>query len=98
MSDALIVTRNESLVAWLREKGITAPIKDYPKPQDVLHKHVYGLPPYWIAAYADVVSEVSMPHLDREDRDRFNRGLLTTQEMDAAGAELVTYRVRKIST
>jgi len=98
MPDALIVTRNESLIAWLRDKGISAPIKDYAKADDVLHKHVYGLVPYWMAAYADVISEVSMPHLDREDRDRFNRGLLTTQEMDAAGAELVTYRVRKLNS
>lgn len=96
MSDPLIVTKNESLIAWLNDKGIKAPVLEYAIPADVAHKHVYGLVPYWMAAYADVVSEVSMPHLDRLDRDRFNRGLLTTQEMDAAGAELVTYRVRKV--
>lgn len=96
MSDALIVTRNESLLAWFKDKGITAPVLDYANPADVAHKHVYGLIPYWMAAYADIVSEVSLPGLDRHDRDRFNRGLLTVQEMDAAGAELATYRVRKV--
>jgi len=96
MSDALIVTKNESLIAWLHDKGINAPVLEYATPSDVVHKHVYGIVPYWMAAYADVVSEVTMPHLDRPDRDRFNRGLLTIQEMDQAGAELVTYRVRKV--
>ena len=67
MSDPLIVTKNESLIAWLNDKGIKAPVLEYAIPADVAHKHVYGLVPYWMAAYADVVSEVSMPHLDRLD-------------------------------
>jgi len=49
-----------------------------------------------MAAFAECVSEVTMPGLDRADRDRFNRGVLSVQEMDAAGAELVTYRVRRV--
>ena len=96
MSDALIVTRNDSLIAWLRHKGITAPVLDYAAPSDVVHKHIYGYVPYWMAAYADVISDVAMHNLERADRDRFNRGQLSVQEMEAAGAELVTYRVRKI--
>jgi hypothetical protein len=96
MPEIAIVTKNPSLVAWLNAKGIKGSVYDYANPGDVAHKHVYGIVPYWMAAFADCVSEVSMPHLDREDRDRFNRGQLTTQEMDAAGAELVTYRVRRL--
>lgn len=96
MSDRVIVTRNESLVAWFKDKGINAPVMEYATGPDVLHKHVYGLVPYWMAAYADCVYEVTMRDLTRTDRERFNRGELTVQEMDAAGAELVTYRVRRV--
>lgn len=92
----IIVTKNESLIAWLRDHGIDAPVLEYASPGDVAHKHVYGIVPYWMASFADCVSEVTMPHLDRTDRDRFNRGALTVQEMDAAGAEIVTYRVRRM--
>jgi hypothetical protein len=96
MSDRVIVTKNESVVAWLRDKGINAPHLDYATGPDVLHKQVYGLIPYWMASYADCVYEVTMRDLSRTDRDRFNRGELTVQEMDAAGAELVSYRVRRL--
>lgn len=96
MTETVIVTKNPSLVAWLEDKGIKGPVLDYANPGDVAHKHVYGIVPYWMAAFADCISEVSMQGLHREDRERFNRGLLTTQEMDAAGAEIVTYRVRRV--
>lgn len=96
MSDSVIVTKNNSLISWLNDKGVKGPIFDYANPGDVAHKHVYGIVPYWMAAFAECISEVSMQGLDRDDRDRFNRGLLTVQEMDAAGAELVTYRVRRV--
>lgn len=94
MSDPVITFTNESVLAWLKEKGIKGHCTEYVRPDDILHRHVYGHLPYWLASYADCVSEVTLPRLDREDRDRFNRGLLTVQEMDAAGAQIVTYRVR----
>lgn len=96
VSESVICTQNESLLAWLRERGIKGPHLERANGPDLLHKDVYGLVPYWAAAYADRVFEVSMRDLSRADRDRFNRGELTVQEMDAAGAELVAYRVRRV--
>lgn len=95
MSDPVITFTNESVLAWLKDKGIKGDCTEYVRPDDILHRHVYGHLPYWLASYADCVSEVTLPRLDREERDRFNRGLLSVQEMDAAGAQIVTYRVRR---
>lgn len=95
MSDPVITFTNESVLAWLKDKGIKGHCTEYVRPDDILHRHVYGHLPYWLASYADCVSEVTLPRLDRDERDRFNRGLLTVQEMDAAGAQIQTYRVRR---
>lgn len=95
-SNNVIVSRNQSLIAWLEDKGIQGPVVEHATAGDVAHKHVYGIVPFWMAAFADTVSEVNMPGLDRAERNRFNNGLLTIQEMDAAGAELVTYRIRRV--
>lgn len=95
MSDPVITFTNESVLAWLKDKGIKGDCTEYVRPDDILHRHVYGHLPYWLASYADCVSEVTLPRLDRDERDRFNRGLLSVQEMDAAGAQIVTYRVRR---
>lgn len=95
MSAAIITFSNESILAWLAEKGVSGDRQDYVRPEDILHRPVYGHLPYWLASYAETVSEVTLPKLPRNDRDRFNRGELTVQEMDAAGAHIVTYRVRK---
>jgi len=95
MTDQVIVSRNPSVIAWFREKGIEGSVLEYARIEDILHKRVYGLVPYWMGAYATNVSEITMPHLDKSDRDRFNRGELTVQEMDHAGAEIVTYQVRR---
>lgn len=91
----VITFANESILAWLAEKGVSGDHREYVRPDDILHRHVYGHLPYWLASYADAVSEVTLPKLDRDDRARFNRGELTVQEMDAAGAYIATYRVRK---
>lgn len=97
MSEAapLITFNNESVLAWLDSKGIKGDHLEYARPEDVSHRHVYGHLPYWLAMYADRVSEITLPHLARDDRERFNRGELTVQEMDAAGAQIVSYRVRR---
>lgn len=95
-SEPLIVTRNESLRAWLAERGIQGPCVDVATPSQVAHRHVYGVVPYWLAAFAETVSQVAMPGLDPADRARFNNGELTVQEMDAAGAVLERYQVRRV--
>lgn len=90
----VITFRNPAIIEWLKEQGVEGTLMHYVKPADIAHKHVYGHLPYWLAAYADRVSEVSLPRLARADRDRFNDGDITTQEMDAAGAYVATYQVR----
>jgi len=96
MSDQVIVSRNASVIAWFQDKGVHGQVIDgQARTEDVLHKNVYGLVPYWMGAYASTVTEISMPRLDRDDRERFNRGELTVQEMDHGGAEMVTYQVRR---
>lgn len=91
----LITFKNPAILAWLESQGIKGEYRDYVTPDDVLHRHVYGQLPLWLAAYADRISEVSLPRLSREGRERLKDGLLSTPEMDAAGACVVTYQVRK---
>lgn len=93
-NENIITFNNASVLAWLSENGITGKHYDYITPQDILHRDVYGHIPYWLAAYANTVNEVSIPRLDRKDRDRFRRGKLTVQEMDHAGAHIASYSVR----
>lgn len=95
-SNTLIISKNPAVIDWLLDKGIKAPVFEHVTPLDIAHKHVYGTLPYWLAAFADCVTEVNIPGLDRPSRERFLRGDITIQEMDAAGAALVTYRVRSV--
>lgn len=95
-SENLIVTRNESLKAWLLDNGVDGPCIEVATARDVAHRHIYGVIPYWLASFAETVSQVAMPGLTAADRVRFNNGELTVQEMDAAGAVLERYRVRRV--
>ena len=97
MTDPIITYKNESVLAWLQEKAISGVHIDYVRPDDIAHRHVYGRLPYWLAAFADQVTELTVPRLHREDRDRYENGRMTVQEHDAAGAQLVTYQVRKVA-
>ena len=90
----LITFTNPAILAWLEAKGIKGEYKNHVNANDVLHRHVYGRLPLWLAAYAERISEISLPKLTREGRDRFNEGLLSVPEMDAAGAYIATYTVR----
>lgn len=98
MSDIIITFKNHSILDWLEAKGIRGEIHEYVKHTDVVHKHIIGHLPYWLAAYAESISEVSLPKLTREERRRLNEGLLSVAEMDAGGAHLVTYQVRRTPT
>lgn len=84
------------MVSWLESKEITGEVIEYLTPTNVAHKHVYGNIPYWLAAFAECVSLIHMPTMASTDRDRFNNGSISIQEMDAAKAHIVTYQVRKI--
>lgn len=92
----LITFSNQSILDWLESKGIRGEFKSYATPDDVLHRHVYGHIPYWLAAYADKVSEVHIPKLSREDRALFNKGELSVAEMERGGAYITSYQVRRI--
>ena len=83
------------MIAWLKAKGINAELRTRVKTSEIAHRHVVGILPLWLAAYADCISEIAMPRLSRMDRTRFNAGELSVAEMDEAGAFLATYRVRK---
>ncbi len=91
----LVTSGNASITAWLDSKGIKYEYFGPVTTSEALHRHLIGLVPVWLAAYATSVSEISMPRLSRMDRARFNAGQLTPAEMDAAGAQLVTYEVRR---
>ena len=89
----LIVTRHATLVEWLKLHGVTGEVMAQVTPEDVQGKHVYGILPFWLAAKADVVTEVSMPGLPLEARSRVNGGDFTVQQMDEWGAEMRHFKV-----
>lgn len=95
MDDAekIIVTRHKPLVDWLRAQGVMAPVIEHASAADVRGKHVYGVVPMYLAAVARTVTEVSMPGLTLAQRKR--RRDLSVAEMDAAGANLQTFVVRR---
>lgn len=97
MSDVIITFKNRSLLAWLEAKGIRGNHVSFVSHPDVVHKHVIGHLPYWLAAYAESISEISLPRLTKDERHRLNDGLLSVADMDAGGAHLVTYQVRRTS-
>lgn len=92
----LITFSNPTIVDWLESKGIQGERKQYATVEDVLHRHVYGNIPYWLAAYAEKVSEVHLPRLAKADRTRLHEGEMSVSEMDAAGAHVSTYQVRRL--
>lgn len=96
-TEPIITFKNPALVDWLEDKGIKGKQLKYVTPSDIAHKRVYGHIPYWLAVFAESVCAVTVPHLSPEDRDRFNRGDITIQELDAAGAHITTYQVRQLN-
>jgi hypothetical protein len=95
MSNVIITFKNRALIAWLESKGIRGDLRSYVSHPDVVHKHIIGHLPLWLAAYAESISEISLPRLTKDERQRLNDGLLSVADMDAGGAHLVTYNVRR---
>lgn len=91
LSPSVIVTRHAGLVAWLASRGITGEVKAQVGPDDVRGKRVYGVLPLHLAAEAAEVVTVDMPDLKPEQRGQD----LTPAEMDAAGAVMTAYSVRR---
>ena len=87
----VIVTRHVGLVAWLEARGIAGTVIAQATPADVQGKRVIGALPLHLAALADEVIAIDMPNLTAEQRGRD----LTPAEMDAAGATMTRYTVRR---
>jgi putative CRISPR-associated protein (TIGR02620 family) len=92
----IIITRHRPLVDWLAARNIVGTVIEQATADDVRGKHVYGVLPLWLAAEAESVTEVSMPGITLEQRRRNASGDMSVEEMDAAGAHLVTYKVTRI--
>lgn len=89
----LIVTRHSGAVAWLNQRGIAGAVVQHAMLEDVKGKRVVGMLPLHLAAEAETLTTIDMPNL-RPDQ----RGVdLTPEEMDAAGANLATYVVRRMN-
>jgi hypothetical protein len=97
MAEPIITFKNPAIVDWLHHKGIKGKYIDYVTPQDIAHKHVFGHIPMWLAVFADKISEISVPGLTPPERERFNKGQITVQELDKAGAYVATYQVRPVN-
>ncbi|GIV04077.1 MAG: hypothetical protein KatS3mg015_2907 [Fimbriimonadales bacterium] len=87
----VIVTRHAGAVEWLARRGITGTVIEHASPDDVHGKIVVGVVPLDLAALADEVWVIGLPHLPVEWRGRD----LTADEMDEAGARLTHYRVSR---
>jgi putative CRISPR-associated protein (TIGR02620 family) len=96
-SESLIVTRHKTLVEWLNKHGVVGDVIAQVIPEDIQGKDIYGILPLWLAAKANSVTEVSMPGLPLEARQRVNGGDYTVDEMNSWGAVLKKYIVREVT-
>lgn len=87
----VIVTRHAGLVKWLELRGIVGTVIEQAGPEDVRGKRVIGALPTNLAVLADSIVTIDMPGLTREQRGKD----LTPDEMDAAGATMIEYTVRR---
>lgn len=88
----VIVSRHAGAIAWLKSHGITGEVISHvTDPAQIAGKRVYGTLPLNLAAQAAEVVTIDMPRLPAE-----KRGVdLTPAEMDAYGARLTIYVVRR---
>ena len=86
----VIVTRHAGLVAWLEVRGIAGTVIAQATPADVQGKRVIGALPLHLAALADEAIAIDLPNLAAEQRARSDPA-----EMDAAGATMTCYTVRR---
>lgn len=88
----LIVTRHAGAVEWLRRRGIEGEVLEHASAEQVAGRRVVGVLPLALAAAAGEVWAIDLPDLAPADRGRD----LTPEEMDAAGARLVGYRIQAL--
>lgn len=90
--ETVIVSRHTGTIEWLKSRGITGEVISHvTDPAQIAGKRVYGVLPLHLAAQAAEVVTIDMPRLPAE-----KRGVdLTPEEMDAYGARLTIYVVRR---
>lgn len=89
----IIVTRHSGLTEWLRRQGIDGEVISHViNAEQVEGKHVYGALPFHLASLAESVTVVDLPNLPADKRG----AELSADEMDAYGATLCTYVVRRL--
>jgi CRISPR-associated protein Csx16 len=89
----VIVSRHAGAIEWLRQRGIQGEvIAQVTSPEQVRGRVVVGALPLHLAAEAAEVVAIDMPRLSAEQRGRD----LSPAEMDAAGAALSRYVVRRL--
>ena len=91
-SEFVIVTRHSGAVAWLAERGITGEvIAHVSDPSQVAGRAVIGSLPLHLATLTKRIGSIDMPGLRADQRGAD----LSPEEMDAAGAALSWYIVRR---
>lgn len=93
----IIVSRHRPLVEWLNKTGIFGDVIEHVADPEILDgADVFGILPLHLAARCASVTEVSMPDLTLEQRQKNAKGDMSVSEMDAAGAHLRTFVVKEV--
>jgi len=91
----VIVSRHSGAVEWLRQQGITGEVIPHVgDAAQIQGRIVVGALPLHLAAECAEVWAVDMPGLRPEQRGQD----LTPSEMDAAGASITRYVVRRVES
>lgn len=92
MTSNLIITRHAGAVEWLKTRhGVEGEVTAHATAELVRGKRVFGILPLGLAAECESVVSIDVPNLPAEKRGQE----LTPEEMDAFGAKLVEYVVRR---
>lgn len=91
--EIVIVTRHAGAVEWLRRRGIRGRVIPHATAEDVKGRVVIGALPLHLAAEAAVVGAIDLPALRPDQRGAD----LSAEEMDAAGAAISWYEIRRVS-
>ncbi len=87
----IIVTTHKGLVEWLARQGITGEVLERVTGQQVRGARIIGTVPLHLAAEAAEIVIVKLANAPKGLKQE--RVDLTADELDAAGARLVRYRV-----
>lgn len=91
LSDIVIVTKIPVITAWLARHGITGQLIERPNSNDIRGKHVIAhILPHFLAIQAQSISWVDLHGVDLSTA--------TADDMDSAGAELVTVSMQRTPT